>query len=151
HRRGHRRDGAMGAQAARITAADFVTPPEFGDLRLAANAAGRIGGVRLELVDGPTGTRLGRAYQQVPLRFLPPFRFGAEQPALLYLLNPTAGVLDGDAQLIEIDAGPGTRAVVASQSASRIHPCLHGFSTQQWSVHVREGSVLVVLPGPAIP
>jgi urease accessory protein len=87
----------------------------------------------------------------VPLRVLPPFSFGPGKPALLYLLNPTAGLLDGDAQLVSLDAGPGTRAVVVGQSATRIHPCLKGYATQQWEVHVAAGATLVVLPGPAIP
>ena len=49
---------------------------------------------------------------------------------LLYLLNPTAGLFDGDGQLVSIDAHAGTRAVVVGQSATRIHPALRGFSTQ---------------------
>jgi urease accessory protein len=135
----------------RITAADFVTPPELARWSLAASGAGRIGGVRLELLADPAGTRLGDCYQQVPLRVLPPFRFGADHPVLIYLLNPTAGLMDGDGQLVRIAAGPGTRAVVTGQSATRIHPALVGYSTQQWQVDVAAGAVLVVLPGPAIP
>lgn len=141
----------MGATSDRITAEDFLTPPELQERRLAATAAGRIGGTRLELTGGPGGTRLGRCYQQIPLRVLPPFQFGPDQPALVYLLNPTAGLMDGDAQRMEIHAGPGTRAVVAGQSATRIHPCLEGFSTQQWHIRVESGAVLALLPGPAIP
>jgi urease accessory protein len=140
----------MGGHTARITAADFLTPPEMHDLRLAVNGAGRIGGVRLELAAGPRGTRLGACYQQVPLRVLP-LHLGAGQPALIYLLNPTAGLMDGDGHLIELNAGPGSRAVVAGQSATRIHPSLHAFSAQRWRVHVGAGAVLTVLPGPAIP
>jgi urease accessory protein len=141
----------MGATTDRITAADFVTPPELAAWALAESPAGRVGGVRLELAAHPSGTRLGRCYQQVPLRVLPPFRSGADQAALLYLLNPTAGLLDGDAQLVEVTAPSGTRAVVTGQSATRIHPCLVGFCTQQWRLRVENGAVLVVLPGPAIP
>ena len=151
HRRGRGGDAAMGADAARITAADFVTPPEFRGLRLSANEAGRIGGVRLELLDGAGGTTLGSCYQQVPLRVLPPFRFARRSPALLYLLNPTAGLLDGDGQLVHLTARAGTRAVVVGQSATRIHPCPTGFATQQWHVQVEAGAALVVLPGPSIP
>ncbi len=141
----------MGSSPARITAADFVTPPEFREYGIAAHGAGRIGGVRVELVHAETGTRFGACYQQVPLRVLPPFQFAADQPALLYLLNPTAGLMDGDAQLVELTAGAGSQAAVVGQSATRIHPCLHGFCTQQWAVRVEPGAVLVVLPGPAIP
>jgi urease accessory protein len=141
----------MGSSAARITAADFLTPPELKKWSLAANGAGRIGGVRLELVRSGARTVLGDCYQQVPLRVLPPFPFDNDQAALLYLLNPTAGLMDGDAQLVHLQVGPGSRAVVTGQSATRIHPCLHGFSTQQWHIEVDAGAVLAVLPGPAIP
>jgi urease accessory protein len=107
--------------------------------------------VRLELVADAAGTRLGGCYQQVPLRVLPPFHFGPGQPSLVYLLNPTAGLMDGDAQLVQLRSGPDTRAVVTGQSATRIHPAIRGFSTQQWIIQVAKGAVLLVLPGPAIP
>lgn len=141
----------MGASPARITAADFLTPPELAPWHLAASAAGRIGGVRLTLIAGATGTRLADCYQQVPLRVLPPFRFGPGQPTLGYLLNPTPGLMDGDAQLVELDAGEQTRTVVVGQSATRIHPAIAGYCTQRWTVRVGPGAVLAVLPGPAIP
>ncbi|HMF14393.1 MAG TPA: urease accessory protein UreD, partial [Gemmataceae bacterium] len=135
----------------RITAAEFVTPPELAEWSLAASGAGRIGGVRLELIADAAVTHLGYCYQQVPLRVLPPFSFGPGQPSLVYLLNPTAGLMDGDAQLVRLRAGPGTRSVVTGQSATRIHPAIRGFSTQQWIIQVAKGAVLLVLPGPAIP
>jgi urease accessory protein len=141
----------MGGGPVRITASDFVTPPELHGRQLAAGGAGRIGGVRLELAAQAGRTVLARCYQQVPLRVLPPFDFGPDQPVLVYLLNPTAGLLDGDGQRIEIHAGPGVRAVIAGQSATRIHPANCGFCTQQWHIRVEAGAVLVVLPGPAIP
>ena len=141
----------MGTTPARITAEDFVTPPELARWSLASSSTGRIGGVLLELEADSEKTRLGQCYQQIPLRVLPPFHFGNGQPCLLYLLNPTAGLVDGDGQLLKIRAGSGTRAVVAGQSATRIHPAVHGFSTQQWHVQVERNAILVVLPGPAIP
>jgi urease accessory protein len=141
----------MGASTTRITAADFLTPPELRNWRLAADGAGRIGGVRLELAGDTTATKLASCYQQVPLRVLPTFQFGPTQPAVLYLLNPTAGLLDGDGQLVCLRAGSGTRAVLVGQSATRIHPCWQGFATQQWRIRVEAGAVLAVLPGPAIP
>ncbi len=141
----------MGATAIRISASDFVIPPDLRRWPLAAEGAGRIGGVRLELTAGPAGARLGACYQQTPLRVLPPFPFGPGQPSLLYLLNPTAGLMDGDGHLIELHAHPGARAVVVGQSATRIHPSVKGLCTQQWRVRVGRGASLVVLPGPAIP
>ncbi|OWK40357.1 urease accessory protein UreD [Fimbriiglobus ruber] len=96
-------------------------------------------------------TRLGACYQQVPVQVLPPFHFASETAALLYLINPTVGLMDGDAHRIDVTARRGTRAVVTGQSASRIHPALAGYATQQWSIRVDDGADLVVLPGPAIP
>jgi urease accessory protein len=141
----------MGTATTRITAEDFVTPPELRAWRLAANGAGRIGGARLQLVSHPTGTRLGACYQQVPLRVLPPFSLAPDEPALLYVLNPTAGLMDGDGQLVHMVAESGTRTVVVGQSATRVHPCLRGFAAQRWQLRVAGGAVLVVLPGPMIP
>lgn len=128
-----------------------MIPPDLRRWPLAAEGAGRVGGVRLELTAGPAGARLGDCYQQTPLRVLPPFHFGPGQPSLLYLLNPTAGLMDGDAHLVELQSRPGARAVVVGQSATRIHPSVKGLCTQQWRVRVGRGASIVVLPGPAIP
>jgi urease accessory protein len=144
----------MHQATSRITATDFWTPPdsapELAGYSLAPEGSGRIGGLRLTLEAAGKRTFLSHCYQQIPLRVLP-LDFGEVQPALIYLLNPTAGLFDGDAQLVDLVAGRGTRAFVTSQSATRIHPCLSGFSTQQWTVQVQAGAILVVLPGPAIP
>ncbi len=141
----------MGARSDRITADDFVTPPELQTWRLAAHPAGRIGGVRLTLALHDGKTRLAECYQQVPLRVLPPFHLPDADIALLYLLNPTAGLLDGDAQLVDVHAGAGTRTLIVGQSATRIHPAVNGFCTQQFRIHVERDALLIVLPGPAIP
>jgi urease accessory protein len=141
----------MGARTARITAEDFLIPPEFRTYRLAERSAGQIGGVRLTLGEAGGRTRLGACYQQVPLRVMPPFHFEGEPAALLYLLNPTAGLMDGDGHLVAIEAGPGTRTLVTGQSANRIHPAVSSFATQQWRLRVASGAQLVVLPGPNIP
>ena len=129
-----------------IAHADFVTPPEFAGLSLAENPTGRIGGVDLELIDEGHGPRLGRCWQQIPLRVMPPFRFDAEQPGLVYLINPTAGLFDGDGHLVRLTAKKGTRTVFVGQSATRIHPSLaasRSFSTQQWGDRRRrDGSVV---------
>lgn len=94
---------------------------------------------------------MGTCYQQIPLRVMPPFPLGAEPAALLYLITLTAGLMDGDGHLVELTARAGTRAIVTGQSATRVHPALAGFATQQWAVEVEDDACLVVLPGPTIP
>jgi urease accessory protein len=140
----------MGQPAARITAADFLIPPELHAQSLAGQTAGRIGGARLELFAAKGGTRLRLHYEQIPLRVCPLY-FDADEPALVYLVNPTAGLMDGDGHLVDVEARSGSRSLIVGQSATRMHPCLHGFCTQQWRVRVEAGATLVILPGPAIP
>jgi urease accessory protein len=141
----------VGARAAAITREDFLTPPEFRDVRLANHATGRLGGARVELVRAGGETRMGGFYQQIPLRVMPPFVLDDQSVSLLYLITLTAGLMDGDGHLLELTARKGTRCVVAGQSASRVHPSIGGFATQQWAVEVEDDACLVVLPGPTIP
>lgn len=140
----------MGEFPTRLTAQDFVTPPEFTQLQIATEGSGRIGGARITLMERDGETRIGDLYEQIPIR-VGPLHFGPREPALVYLINPTAGLMDGDAHRIDIHAQAKTRAVVTGQSASRLHPCLKGFCTQQWHVTVADDAVLVIMPGPAIP
>ncbi len=141
----------MGSRTTRITAQDFLIPPEYRAYHLAERSAGQIGGVSLTLVDRGGQTILGHTYQQVPLRVMPAFNFKGEPAALIYLLLPTAGLMDGDGHLVEIEAKAGSAAVVTGQSANRVHPALGSFATQQWNVRVEAGAQLVILPGPTIP
>lgn len=141
----------MGPRTTRITREDFVIPPEFRGLQGTCDPASRVGGACIELVRQESQTRLGYCYHQIPVSLMPPFQFAAEAASFLYLINMTAGLMDGDAHLIEVSARSGTRGMVTGQSATRVHPALSGFATQQWSVDVEDDACLVVLPGPAIP
>jgi urease accessory protein len=82
---------------------------------------------------------------------MPPFALDGESASLLYLINLTAGLLDGDGHLIQLVARTGSRAVVTGQSATRVHPALESYATQQWVVRVEDDACLVILPGPTIP
>jgi urease accessory protein len=141
----------MGPRTTRIVAQDFLIPPEFQGLQLAERSTAQIGGVSIGLVDVEGQSRFSSCFQQVPLRTLPPFSFAQEEASLVYLLNPTVGLMDGDGHLVEVEAGAGVRAVVTGQAAMRIHPAVKSFATQQWRVRLAPGSQIVALPGPNIP
>lgn len=143
--------GATTTRAVRITRDDLLTPPEFNGFRPVDHPAARVGGARIELIRARGATRLGDCYQQVPVRLVPPFNFDLEPAALLYLINPTAGLMDGDGHYIDLVARSGASALVTGQSATRVHPALASFATQQWNVTVESDASLVVLPGPLIP
>ncbi len=141
----------MGPRTVRITREEILTPPEFCGLESTRHPASRVGGARLELVRSGSETRLGFCYQQIPMRVMPPFCLESEAASLLYLINLTAGLMDGDAHRIELTARSGARTVVTGQSASRLHPAVASFATQQWAVDVEDDACLVVMPGPTIP
>ena len=82
---------------------------------------------------------------------MPPVAFDAEPAALLYRVNLTAGLMDGSRPDRHHLARSGTRTVVTGQSATRVHPAVYSYPTQQWAVGVEDDACLVVLPGPAIP
>src|SRR5208282_6075331 len=113
-----------------------------GPNRRRSSHSGRTAGADLLWFDLPASS---------PPQVLPPFQFPGELASLVYLLNPTAGLLDGDGHLVEIDARPGSCAVVTGQSSTRIHPAVRSFATQQWRVKAAADSQLVLLPGPNIP
>lgn len=141
----------MGPRTTRIAREDFLIPPEFRDIAAQGHPASRVGGVSLELNHDTPGTRLGHYFDQIPLRIMPAFRIAGEKASLLYLINLTAGLMDGDAHLVEVQARAGTHCVVTGQSATRVHPALASYATQQWNVRVERDATLVVLPGPLIP
>jgi urease accessory protein len=141
----------VGARATRITRQELLTPPEFRGLDLVGHEAARVGGARIELIRAGYETRLGTCYQQVPIRVMPAFQIDSEPASLVYLINLTAGLMDGDGHRIDLVARTGTRAVVTGQSATRVHPALTSFATQQWTALVENDACLVVLPGPVIP
>jgi urease accessory protein len=141
----------VGSRATRIAREELVIPSEFCGLSPVGHHTARVGGAQIELVSRGDETRLGTCYQQVPVRVMPPFVFDSEPASLLYLINLTAGLLDGDGHLIEIAARSGTCAVVTGQSATRIHPAQAHYATQQWRVDVEDDACLVILPGPVIP
>lgn len=147
----HRDTRRPGRAPVRITREELFTPPEFQGQSPAGNEAARVGGARVELVQRCGATGLGACYQQIPVRLMPPFVLDDEPAALLYLINLTAGLLDGDGHLLQLIARAGTHTVVTGQSATRVHPALGSYATQQWEVEVEDDACLVVLPGPTIP
>jgi len=146
-----RRDIVTPRCQARISRADFQPPPELADRDPALAPAEHVGGVRTELRlhEGVVG--LGRTYYQNPLRVLMPVAERPGSEALLFLMNSTAGLLDGDGQLVELDVGSGVRCFVTNQSASRVHPCPLWHAAARFDIKLVAGSTLCVLPGPTIP
>lgn len=134
-----------------IDRGDFPVPPELAG-RDPGDAPGEhLGGLRVALKHSDGEVRLGRCYYQNPLRVFAPMAEHPGGPALLLMMSATPGLLDGDGQLVEVDAGPGVRAFVTSQSAGKIHPCPRWHASAVFQLRVAPGATLCFLPGPTIP
>lgn len=130
---------------------DFPVPPELLGRDLSLAPSEHIGGIRAELICRDDAVRLGRCYYQNPLRIMLPIEECPGGPVLLLLMNSTAGLLDGDAQLVSLDVGPGARAFVTNQSAGRVHPCPLWHASARYHLKIASGAVVCMLPGPTIP
>ncbi len=136
-----------------------VIPPEVqtygGSVRqLSVGSPGKLGGLRLVLAKDESGkTIIKDVWKQVPVQVLRPFYYDQNEPdlAIVYILNPTGGTLQGDRIRIDIDVGAAARAHLTTQAATKIYRMNSDFATQVVNVSLGEGSYLEYLPDQTIP
>lgn len=97
-------------------------------------------------------TVITRLHQCAPLRMIRPFypEDGGD-PAHLYLMNTTGGVLEGDDLSVRVAVRRGGHVLLATPSATRIHRTPTGRSGQRVEIHLEAGAVLEYLPEPTLP
>lgn len=107
---------------------------------------------RLEMTLEQRGdrTEVAELRQRAPLRMLRPF-YPEGGTAHLYLLNTTAGILEGDQIEISIRLEKGTHAVVTSPAATRVHTMRSGEASQRTALSAGPGAVLEYLAEPLLP
>jgi urease accessory protein len=88
-------------------------------------------------------SQLHRVLQLIPGR--------APQEGLVYLLNPTGGIVQGDDLEADIRVEAGAHAIVTSPSATRIYGMDRGEAFSRTRLRVGTGAVLEYLPEPLIP
>ncbi len=71
--------------------------------------------------------------------------------AWLFVITTSGCVLQGDRLALDIVAGPGARAHVTTQSATKLHTMDANYATQVQSIALDEGAYLEYLPEPLIP
>lgn len=114
-------------------------------------AAGSEG--RLELVFTRNGSRteLSHVHARAPLKVVRPFALDGERQ-LVQILTIGPGICAGDAYAIDVVVERGARAVVITQSASRVHRMPGGArALQAVTLTVRAGGHLEYYPGLTIP
>lgn len=88
-------------------------------------------------------TQLHRVLQLIP----------GESPdeGILYVVNPTGGVLQGDRLEAEIGVERGAHAIVTTPSATKLYRAEGHTAVSRTRLHVAPGAILEYLPEPVIP
>jgi urease accessory protein len=98
-------------------------------------------------------TRLKRSLAEPPLQVQRALYLDDSLPemAFLFLLNPTPGIFQGDAQRIQVQAGPGARVHLTTPSATKIYAMPDRRACQYLDFSLAAGAYLEYLPEPLIP
>ena len=122
--------------------------------QLAVGSSGKLGGLRLGLARSDSGkTIIKDMWKQVPLQVLRPFYFDENEPdlAIIYVLNPTGGILQGDRSRMDISLGAGCKVHVTTQAATKIYGMNSDYATQSVNLLLGPESYLEYLPDQTIP
>ena len=96
-------------------------------------------------------TVLMRDTQKAPLMIVRPFALPCGT-LMVFIVNPTGGVLGGDHSEIRVSVGPGARALLLTQSATRVQPSPAGAAaTQDIHFSVAAGGRLEYYPERTLP
>jgi urease accessory protein len=109
---------------------------------------------RLRLVvglDGAGRCALKEQYNSQLHRVLQLIPGGAPEEGVVYLLNPTGGIVQGDDLEAEIRVEPGAHAIVTSPSATKVYRMERDGAVSRMRLRVERGAVLEYLPEPVIP
>ncbi len=136
-----------------------AVPPEFeayegGIKQLPVGSPGKLGGLRLSLSKDASGkTTIKDVWKQIPLQTLRAFYYDQNEPglAIVYILNPTGGTLQGDRIRIDVTMGTGAKAHLTTQAATKIYRMNADYATQTVNLNLKEGSYLEYLPDQIIP
>ncbi|MEK7214869.1 MAG: urease accessory protein UreD, partial [Chloroflexota bacterium] len=108
---------------------------------------------RLDFALRGGATRLVRSETRPPLGVMRTLYLDEALPnmAFTFLINPTAGILEGDQQQIEITVRAGAQAHVTTQAATKLFTMPAGTARQTVRLKVEEGGALEYLPDETIP
>ncbi|GGR14405.1 urease accessory protein UreD [Deinococcus ruber] len=119
--------------------------------RMTAFARTRSGLLELEFEQRKGRTVLMRDVQKAPLMIVRPFELPCGTLSV-FIVNPTGGFLGGDQAEIRVRVGPGARALLLTQSATRVQPSPSGLdAVQNIKFSVAAGGRLEYYPERTIP
>jgi urease accessory protein len=114
--------------------------------------SGMTGSLRLVLgLDGSGRCSLRENYSSQLHRVLHIVPGGVPEEGVVYVLNPTGGVLQGDELEADIRVEAGAHAIVTTPSATKIHRMDRRQAQSRTRLQVERGAVLEFVPEPVIP
>ncbi|MSQ14622.1 MAG: hypothetical protein EXR50_01990 [Dehalococcoidia bacterium] len=98
-------------------------------------------------------TRLVRTATRAPLAVQRALYLDEALPdlAVVFLINTTAGILQGDRLRVAAHVHEGAKALLTSQSATKVYTMPEGEASQHTELVVEPGALLEYLPDPLIP
>jgi len=113
---------------------------------------GMAGALRLVVgLDGAGRCALREQYNSQLHRVLQMIPGEVPEEGLLYVLNPTGGVLQGDRLEADVRVERGAHAVITAPSATKIYRADRLSAESRTRLRVAEGAILEYLPEPLIP
>jgi urease accessory protein len=112
---------------------------------------GKWGVLRLTLAPRRGRTVVADQYWRIPLQGLPPSYQDGDDEAFVYLLNPTGGIVQGDRLHTAITLAPGARAVISTQSATKVYRMDEAYAEEVNHYTLNGDAVLECLPDQTIP
>lgn len=136
-----------------------VVPPEVANYKsplkqLPVGSPGKLGGLKLKLSrENSNKTILKSVWRRIPLQTLRPFYYDEAQPnlAIIYVLNPTGGTLQGDRLRMDIALEDGCKTHLTTQAATKIYRMNADYATQTINFTLGRNSYLEYLPDQTIP
>jgi urease accessory protein len=133
-------------------------PPSFSSLeealpQMEAGAPGKVGTLRLRFERRAEKTRLTELYSTGPQRVNQAMYLDEALPdmAVVFIQSVGGGILQGDRLAIEISLGPGARAHVTTQSATKLYRMERNYATQRLDVKIARGAYLELMTDFIIP
>ncbi len=114
-----------------------------------AHPTARHGEMRLGFERRGARTALVEQYSHAPLRVMRPIGHPSGA-ALVYVLSPTGGVLQGDRNDVSIRVGENAHAVFTTQAATKVYGMEREGAAQATRIHVGAGGLLEYRPDPLI-
>src|SRR5256884_5737344 len=111
---------------------------------------GRDGALSLALEGRGGATVLGRCRYPLPLQWLAPLALD-DRAAVVWVLNPTGGLVGGDRLAIDVVVGPAAHACLTTPSATKVYRTAGAPAEQHVRLRLGGGAILEWVPDHTIP